>query len=477
MKKSIKKLLSVLLILTFGVSMLTACGSNKTDDVSNNVTESPADTTAPTTAPTAAPTVTEEPVVDLGGLEITIGDWWSPETPAEPTNQQEEDTLAYRTMIQEKYNFTMKQANIGEWGSYQELYTTSVMSGEPAAQIFLLDQRWLAQPLANGLFYDLSTLDCLDFSESKWNQSVINEMTAGNSIYGMAVGKPDPRGGVFWNKRLFQEAGLDPDLPYDLQKNNEWTWKKYEEICKTLTRDTNNDGTVDTYAMANFSADIFSSVLAGNDARYIGRDANGKFYNGALEPQFLEAVQWVIGLKTLGYEMPQPEGANWDWFISAFHDAKVAMTFAEQYKVGNWADMTDDWGFVLPPKPTADKPNSVYYFDNVVVIPSCYDAETAEKIAYAYNLWTNPTPGYEDQTDAWKDVYYPRFRDARAVDETLTMMYDPSTVINSDSIQLVYGTDRGPDFEWDVYGLSKTPAEKLDELTGKWQSLIDDANK
>jgi ABC-type glycerol-3-phosphate transport system substrate-binding protein len=320
-------------------------------------------------------------------------------------------------------------------------------------------------------------LDCLDFSESKWNQSVINEMTAGNSIYGMAVGKPDPRGGVFWNKRLFQDAGLDPDLPYDLQKNNEWTWKKYEEICKKLTRDTNNDGTVDTYAMANFSADIFSSVLAGNDARYIGRDANGKFYNGALEPQFLEAVQWVIGLKTLGYEMPQPEGANWDWFISAFHDAKVAMTFAEQYKVGNWADMSDDWGFVLPPKPTADKPNSVYYFDNVVVIPSCYDAETAEKIAFAYNLWTNPTPGYEDQTDAWKDVYYPRFRDARAVDETLTMMYDPSTVINSDCIQLVYGTDRGPDFEWDVYGLSKTPAEKLDELTGKWQSLIDDANK
>ncbi|HBI72998.1 MAG TPA: hypothetical protein DDY59_07400, partial [Lachnospiraceae bacterium] len=58
--------------------------------------------------------VEEEPVADLGGMEIIIGDWWSPQEPAEPTNAMEEATLEYRQMIQEKYNFTIKQVAVSD---------------------------------------------------------------------------------------------------------------------------------------------------------------------------------------------------------------------------------------------------------------------------------------------------------------------------------------------------------------------------
>jgi ABC-type glycerol-3-phosphate transport system substrate-binding protein len=186
----------------------------------------------------------------------------------------------------------------------------------------------MSQPIANGLVYDLSTLDFLDFTESKWNQSAINKVTFGNAIYGMAVGKPEPRDGVFWNKRLFEEAGLNRDLPYDLQSSGEWTWDKFEEICKTLTRDTNNDGTIDTYAMVSFSVDFFAGIQTSADAHYIKKGTDDKFYNATTEPQFLEAMQYAVGLIQKGYEMPAPPNSNWDWFVSAFHDAKVAMQFA-----------------------------------------------------------------------------------------------------------------------------------------------------
>lgn len=34
-----------------------------------------------------------------------------------------------------------------------------------------------------------------------------------------------------------------------------------------------------------------------------------------------------------------------------------------------------------------------YAKDNVFVIPSCYDEDKAWKLAFAYNLYTDPVPG------------------------------------------------------------------------------------
>jgi ABC-type glycerol-3-phosphate transport system substrate-binding protein len=214
-----------------------------------------------------------------------------------------------------------------------------------------------------------------------------------------------------------------------------------------------------------------------NNAHFVDKDENGKFFNATSEPKFLESLQWVVSLMEKGYEKPVEEGANWDWFVAAFHDGQVAMTFAEQYKVGTWKDMADDWGFVVCPKgPKSDGKYGVDFVDNVGVIPASFDKETAEKIAFAYNLWTDPIPGFDDP-DAWKDGYYVNFRDARAVDETLVLMYDDSkVVVNNDSIRFVYGLDFG-DIIWDTYGRVKTPAEKIEEVAPSWQALIDEANK
>lgn len=474
MMKKLRKKVALSLVFALSMAMLTACGGNDAKETTNDIT--PTEVASEAT-PTSEATTTEEEelAMDLGGMEIIIGDWWSSDTQSEPTTAQEEATEEYREMIQKKYNFTVKQKSVGDWDTYQEIFTTSIMAEDPAAQVFLLAPNWVAQPLANGLLYDLSTLSSFDFTESKWNAPVRSTMQYGNSIYGMAAGKPGPTLGVFWNKRIFEEAGLEPNLLYDLQTSGEWTWAKFEELCKKLTIDNNNDGIIDNYAMASFSVDLFRGAVTSNDARFIGKDENGKFYNATQEPNFLEAMQWSVGLIEKGYEMPVPADANWDWFISAFHDAKVAMTVAEQYKVGTWEDMSDDFGFVLMPKGPKTDNYSTYSSDNIAVIPSSYDAETAEKIAFAYNLWTNPTPGYEDDEEAWKDFYYTVFRDERAVDETLVTMYDTAT-LNNDYLQFVYGTSFG-DIAYNTYGLYDTPAEKIEEISGTWKALLDDANK
>ena len=44
-------------------------------------------------------------------------------------------------------------------------------------------------------------------------------MSIGDGIWGMSPDS-EPRGGIFFNKRLFKEAGIPEDEPYDLQKKN-----------------------------------------------------------------------------------------------------------------------------------------------------------------------------------------------------------------------------------------------------------------
>ena len=163
-------------------------------------------------------------VYDLGGMEIIMRDWWSGD-PVDPVNDYEEARDAYREWIQETYNFTFKQQAISDWGSAPQDFVDYSTAGGDENYIFILrEDAATTAAMNNNLMYDLATLDCLDFSEAKWGPGVHKLMSKGDSIYCMYAGDTEPRTGVFWNKRLLEEAGVDPNKPYELQEAGEWTW-------------------------------------------------------------------------------------------------------------------------------------------------------------------------------------------------------------------------------------------------------------
>ena len=110
------------------------------------------------------------------------------------------------------------------------------------------------------------------------------------------------------------------------------------------------------------------------------------------------------------------------------------------------------------------------------MIPANYDAERAEKIAFAFDLYSDPTPGYNDP-DAWKSSYYNFFSDARSVDETIEMMRDPEHGVVFLS-SLVPGYDLGPQFYWNTFGQGgwRTVSEQLEESRPVWQAALDKIN-
>lgn len=470
MKMNTKKLIAMGLAVVLTVGSLTGCTGGDTPSDPNNQqgnVEGQGD-------PQQGSSSSKKTFDSLGGMSITIGDWYTSGEVGE--SEYAKATQDYRKEIMEKYDFKIERKTMYSYTDQQETYVNGVMSNSPSCQLFYLYQEFVSAPLMKGLMYNLKELPELDFSEEKWNPTVTELMSIGNGVWGMNP-EAEPRGGVFFNKRMLKEAGLDEDEPYDLQASGDWTWKKFEEYCKKLTIDSDGDGKTDRYALASFSKYYLPMCAANNNATFVSRNENGEYENATGEKEFLEAMNWGMDLYNKGYIMPKPEGAAWDWYKAAFRDGEVAMQTAEVYEISAFANMDDDWGFVMFPynEKNDGATNKTIPNDNIIVMPSCFDADSAEKIAFAYDLYTEPTPGY-DLDDAWKETYYEQFRDERAVDETLNTMKEVEHKQTSYLPMIGNDVDYG-DFCYSVYAGATTPAKQIEAISSKWDSKISDMNK
>lgn len=415
----------------------------------------------------------------LKGMDIVIGNWWADWDVAtrKANSDAEEKLIEYRARIQKEYGFKIREKNISSWEQMAQLAATSIMSGKPAAQVFLLQPNWAMMLYNRKLLFPVSDIKAINFSSTKpieWNQDVARAFTFNGKAYAFSIGYGTSQhaNGVFFNKRLLEEAGIKPELPYDLQKAGTWTWDAFIDLCKKLTRDKNNDGIVDTYAMtADLSTEMLDAIVASNGANYIDKDRSGKFVNATGRPEFLQALQYAVRLNREGVLMPRPEISNWDWYKPTFHDGKVAMMVAQQYVAQELRSMTDDWGFVLFPKGPAAKDYRYSSDENVMVIPGTYSAAEVEKILHAVQLWHTPV---DDDPDAWKDDQYSIYRDSRAVDETLAMIRNPKYGSMKNYV-FIPGLERG-DIAWAMWWWEGDPAQLVESVSQSWNALINDAN-
>ena len=101
--------------------------------------------------------------------------------------------------------------------------------------------------------------------------------------------------------------------------------------------------------------------------------------------------------------------------------------------------------------------------------------ETSADIAFAYELYTNETPGYNDPV-SYQEAYYSDFEDERACDETLPYYNDKRRdTVHFLNRYLVDGLDIS-DLTKNYPFTEKTPEACVDEGWDSWQALIDKSN-
>ena len=422
----------------------------------------------------------------LKGMNISIGTHWSDyDTEKKPPmlswngGDYQERELDYRKRLLAEYGFKMQEKTIASYNEMPQITATSIMAGRPAATVFLLEPNWAVALHRQNLIYPVGTRKIINLNAVtpvEWNRSVNEAFTFNNKIYAFKedYGRSEHTTCVFWNKRLFKEAGLDPNLPYDLQKDGTWTWDKFLEISKKLTRDINNDGVVDTYAMTgDLSTYILDAFVSSNGAMYVDRDKNGKLVNASKRPEFVEAVRFYMRLRDEGVMKAKPAGDKtpWNWYIPEFNDGRVAMRIDQQSLATNdLRSMKDDWGMVLPPKGPKAKNYVVFNDENVYVLPARGFTEAQiDAILWAVQAWVTPID------TNWKLKEYANYRDRRAVDETMALIRDKKLQQWKYHLH-VPGLNRGG-IAWEIWYHEGEAAQLIEAVSQSWNNLIEDANE
>jgi multiple sugar transport system substrate-binding protein len=414
----------------------------------------------------------------MGG--ITIGNWWSDYdvNTKVPVSEYDEKLLDYRKkLLKENDNIVIRTKNIASWGEMAQISATSIMAGKPAAQVFVLQPDWALSLYRQNLLYPVSDNRVVDLKKTNivdWNKAVTDTFTFNKKIYAFADGYGGSHHAavLVWNKRLFREAGINPDLPYDLQKSGKWTWDEFLKLCKQLTKDTNNDGKMDTFSMPrDLSTEILDAFVSGNGAMYVDRDPKtGKLINVSGKPEFVEAVQFFMKLRDEKVMLEKPQGAAWNWHIPAFNDGKAAMRIDQQYIVtGDLQNMKDDWGMVLPPKGPRAKNYVVFTDENVMVVPNVYNRDQVDAIMWAVQAWLTPVDSN------WKASLYQTYRDRRAIDETWVLIRDPKLQQWKHHLH-VPGLNRGG-IAWELWYHDGEAAQLVEAVSPMWNALVEDANE
>jgi len=462
------KFLLIPLVLFMGLIVLVACGDDP---------ESPVDPpTADIDVDPAPPPIEDEVIRDLGGREFVIAQWWGGYDTDyfEPVNAQQEAVLEWRRYIEQRYNFRMREVNIGGWDYFSQGYMfASMVAGNASGDIIHLNPTWFFSGLAQGLFADVSAWDFTTTPANGWNQQMIETATIDGAQYGFTLGH-FTSGGIIFNQRLFQEAGLDPELPFDLVASGEWTWERFMEIAQQLTRDPNNVGYNTTFGLVTHNQDFLRRAIYSNGAQYIGRE-DGNFYNATNTPEFMEALQFVYELQHSGVMMPQPEDTEWNWFQYAFWDGHAAMRSVGHYVFQpTLENLEDDWGFVpFPMGPRVNEHLSFGYL-NFSVIPAYFTEQEIDDLLFAYRLWTT-TPEDFRGDDVWMSAALALQSNPRSVHESIAL----HTRVASRQIfpyrLVISGIDTGPDIDWEVWS-GTAPAQLVEAIQARWNSHINVAN-
>ena len=397
-----------------------------------------------------------------------------------PRNEAEELELKHRRKILSDNNMVIRVDELAGWDDYFPIAVSNILSGKKTYSMYYLNAEWAMELYRQGLLYPISDSSVkLDNrvpvagERQAYNKMMEDMFTFGGKQYAVSIGQGgDSWQGnfVFWNKRLFREAGLDPDLPYDLQRDGTWTWDAFHNIARQLTRDINKDGITDIYGLpCDDPREVMNAFVYGNNANYVTIDDQGRFHNSTNRPEFIEAMQFYLTLIEEGVMKTRHNNAAWDWDFAEFFDGRVGMLIAPEWRKGQMPDMADDYGCVLPPKGPRATDYRMSLTEIVWVVPNIFTKDEADVILRAFDLWNIPS-----DTD-WKQGQYWAFRDRRAVDETVALTKDPRYVTYR-NFALIPGYPHS-DIVWDLWSFKGNPAQYIESLTPRINALLDDMNR
>ncbi|MFD0619712.1 ABC transporter substrate-binding protein [Paenibacillus sp. GCM10027629] len=384
--------LSIVLVMV----LVTACsggGGAKPADQAKGNDNKPA---VENKQPDPQPEPPKEEVIDMKNKPIRVMSWGVPF--GEAGSELGEKKIALEKEMSAKYNTKFEHVQ-ATWNDIGDKVVTSVMAGEPIADIFLIEtNRAIPAMVKNDMLTPIS--DFLDVNDPKWPAKMKEIGGYNGKAYGFTTSLGGGSG-IYYNRGLIKKEGLED--PQELMEKGQWNWESFLNIAKTVTKDTNGDGQLDQYGVA-LDANSFVRALIASNGSDITKVVDGKVVYDGENPGAMEALHFFNDLYQVHKVVKPNKDGNWDDYINSFNKGNIAMRYGEFWEgEGIKNSIGDDYGFIFYPKgPKAQ--DYVYSTDAVGMwwVPKGANQD-AVKLFIDYLFETAPPAG---EVDAWVEAQF-----------------------------------------------------------------------
>ncbi|MCQ2426929.1 MAG: hypothetical protein MJ137_00820 [Clostridia bacterium] len=245
--KSLTNISALLLCALMLISSLAACA----DKGDSGATTVPSATTAPESqGETVYDPLASVPVQNFDGYEFNIltptHDWAICNLAgSEITGDTIQDAIYSRQLNTEKRLNVKINERILPSGVAALLMSQSVASGDEAYDVAQVPTHDALALYVGGYTTDLGNVSTINLDNPWWEKSFNEQVNYGNKRHYIAFGNQSliyySSFYIFvFNKEMIKSYNLDN--PYDLVKNNQWTWEKAYQMMTTVATDSDGDG-------------------------------------------------------------------------------------------------------------------------------------------------------------------------------------------------------------------------------------------
>ena len=250
----------------------------------------------------------------------------------------------YKTLVDEfnkeyegTYHATLTQiARSGDAGGYDDKVNAAITNGG-LPDVFTVDGIAVAQYADANAIVPIGDY----FKEDEladFNPSIIQQGTYNDELY--TLGVMDSSVGVFYNKDMFEKAGIEPATA-----EKPWTLAQLEDAAKKLTTDDCYGITMSLDAKDETCIYFFLPLIYSQDSSVLDKD--GETAEGFLNGDATKNVfNWIKEMADNGYASATPAE-------NSFELGQAAMALTGSWEPGNLAKYDINWG--LMPMPVYDE--------------------------------------------------------------------------------------------------------------------------
>ncbi len=420
-----KKILSILLLLSLVVCSFTACGGDK--DNSTSKVESAADSGDSSNEGTSSDSDVVSPGADikyadlekkdLKGREFNIIERWfgygkstidftgdvlymeEENGTLTNVNQAKKDIIE---QIENDYKCSIDGEIFGEGATdiVQDLKTkilTDLTTGTGIYDFFFESYYYYTGLISDNQLKDIKTIPTINLASSCWDQNAVSELTICDALYFVLgdINTYDNDGTVamLFNKELYEKLGYEEDL-YQLVKDHEWTFDRLKALSAEkpataeIDGDTSEISEFDQWFMGSETGNLYIHVVAAGEA-ICAKDKNDEPQLTMMNEQGIQAltdaVEFYLGGQVLVANLqkfydkyPGPGEAYEKTVTNAFLEGRELFYMSTLIHIPYFRQMNDEFG-ILPVPMYSESQDNYYsamsaHTSSVLMIPNGVNA-------------------------------------------------------------------------------------------------------